>query len=210
MKTIKMIVVILALSAMYQFAEAQSGCTGNKFRMVKGSYRCGCHCQKKCVAAQDTAAYKANSWYFGTDCFGSCCWIRNGEDVLYTLPTETSFTEIYPNPASGSVTIAFTLGQQGEVTLDVFDVTGRYVTTIAHNVFEGESSEVTWDASSVNQGIYFIQMKAGSFSATKRISVIRNSYSTISLRYFCFSFNDERLRGKKHLNRTSFVLRRNT
>ncbi|HKR04463.1 MAG TPA: T9SS type A sorting domain-containing protein [Bacteroidia bacterium] len=167
MKKITVIVMVLSLSVMYQFATAQ--CSGNKIRIVKGSYHCGCHCQKKCISPLDLPAYQANGWYQGDVCFGSCCWIRAGEDASI----ETSLQEIYPNPASGSVTIAFTLSQQGEVSLEAFDVTGRYITTIAHTVFEEASNKVTWDVSKVNQGIYFLKMKAGSYSAIKRISVIK-------------------------------------
>jgi hypothetical protein len=61
--TIKIIVLVLSLSVIYQFASAQSACSGNKVHMVKGAYRCGCHCQKKCVALADVATYQANGWY---------------------------------------------------------------------------------------------------------------------------------------------------
>jgi|GEM_PF-5850104 len=167
MKTIKILVMVLSLSVMYQFATAQ--CSGNKIRIVKGSYHCGCHCQKKCISPLDLPAYQANGWYQGEVCFGSCCWVRTGEEASI----ETSLEEIYPNPASGSVNIAFTLAQDGEVTFEVFDMTGRYVTTIEHNFFKEDGNEIAWDASKVNQGIYFIKMKAGSYSAVKRISVIK-------------------------------------
>jgi len=168
MKTIKIIMTVIALSVMYQFATAQ--CSGNKIRIVKGSYHCGCHCQKKCISAVDLPTYQANGWYQGEVCFGSCCWVRGSGEAP---SIETALTEIYPNPASGSVNIAFTLFQPGEVTLEVFDVTGRFVTTIEQNLFEEGGNEVSWDASVLNQGIYFIKMKTGSYRAIKRISVIK-------------------------------------
>jgi hypothetical protein len=167
MKTIKIMVMVLSLSVVYQSATAQ--CSGNKIRIVKGSYHCGCHCQKKCISAVDLPAYQANGWYQGEVCFGSCCWVRGSGEAP---SIETALTEIYPNPASGSVNIAFTLAQAGEVTLDVFDMTGRYVTTIEHDLFEEDGNEVTWDVNTINQGIYFIRMKTGSYSAMKKISVI--------------------------------------
>ena len=171
-KTIKIIMTVLALSVMYQFAEAQSNCPGNKIRMSTGLRGCGCNtCQKKCVAPADTAAYLANGWYFG-DCSKFCCggFFRTGEAIPVI---ETSLTEIYPNPASGTINISFTLASDGEVTLDVFDMTGRHVQNIAHDLYEEDANEITWDASQLNPGIYFLRMKAGSYSATKRISVIK-------------------------------------
>lgn len=173
MKTIKIIVTVFALSVMYQYAEAQNNCPGNKIKMSKGFKKCGCNtCTKTCVAPADTAAYIANGWHYGESC-STCCWgnwIRLDGDAP---STETTLADIYPNPASGIVTIDFILSQQGEVTLEVFDVTGRYVSAIAHDVFEEDGNEVTWDASRVNPGVYFLRMKAGSYSAMKRISVIK-------------------------------------
>lgn len=170
-KIIMMVLVPILIGMMNQYAEAQNNCPGNKVRMFMGLRGCGCNtCQKICVDPVDVLTYQANGWSL-IGCSKFCCagFFRTGEAIPVI---ETSLTEIYPNPASGSVTITFTLSQQGEVSLEVFDMTGRYVTTIARTVFEEASNQVTWDASEVNSGIYFLKMKAGSYSAVKRISII--------------------------------------
>lgn len=170
MKKIKIIMTVLALSVMYQYAEAQS-CTGNKVRMFSGLRGCGCNtCQRICVDAVDVATYQANGWSL-TGCSKFCCagFFRTGE----TIPViETSLADIHPNPTSGMVTIDFTLAQQSVVTLQVFDIMGKHITTIEQDVFEDGGNEVNWDASTVNPGIYFLQMRTDNFTATKRISVI--------------------------------------
>jgi hypothetical protein len=172
MKTIKILLMTIALSMLNQYASAQ--CSGNKIRIVRGSYRCGCHCQKKCISPADLAAYQASGWYQGTDCFGSCCWVRLGEETDHAdAESVTMFTQIYPNPASGSVTIEFSLAEPSSVTFELYDVIGRYVTTIANDLFEGGSSEEIWDSGSINPGIYFLRMNAAGYTGLKRISVIR-------------------------------------
>lgn len=160
--------MILSLSVMYQFAAAQTSCPTGKVRMSKGNKYCGCHCQKKCVLLKDTLTYLNAGWHYG-NCWGSCCWVRtiNEQPVI-----ETMLNEIYPNPATGPVTISFTLAQEGQVIIEALDITGRYVATIANDNFDDGGSEVTWDASELNPGIYFLTMKTGSYSATKRITVI--------------------------------------
>jgi hypothetical protein len=168
MKQIKMIVAVLLLSLTHQFASAQN-CKGDKVLMSKGGSGCGCHCQKKCVSPADVQNYLDIGWHYG-DCWGNCCWIRVNKN---SPAAETALKEIYRNPASGSLTIAFTLAQQGEVSLEVFDAKGKYVNTITHNIFTQENNQVTWDASAVNQGVYLLKMKAGSYSETKRISVVK-------------------------------------
>ena len=172
MKTIKIITTIVTLSIMCQFANAQHGCSGNKFRMVKGSYHCGCHCQKKCVAAADTAAYRANYWYFGTECFGSCCWVRLDESENIS-PTETSLTSVYPNPASGLATVSFYISQTQKVSFKLYDFTGRLAATLEDEIFEEGENEFMWNTSGTSAGVYFLRMEAESFSAVKKVSVIK-------------------------------------
>ena len=170
MKSIRIIIAVLSFSVVYQFAAAQ--CSGNKIRVVKGSYRCGCHCQKKCINPSELATYQANGWYQGESCWGSCCWVRLGEEAPADTPLEISLEEIYPNPASGIVNIAFTIAQESQVVLEIYDVMGRYVSTVTDAVFEEGGNEVTWDASEVNRGVYFVRMNNGNYNEVKRISVV--------------------------------------
>jgi len=150
-------------------AKAQAGCGTGKFRMVKGGHHCGCSCRKKCVAAKDTAAYRANYWYFASDCFGSCCWFRAGEDPSI----ETSLTDVYPNPAADDITVSFSLERADRVILEIYDLSGRLVATVVNEVFEGSGNEVAWDASGLDLGIYILSMKAGKYTATERIMILR-------------------------------------
>ena len=170
MKTIKIIVAILTLSVMVQFADAQNGCSGNRVRMSRGTKGHGCHCTTKCVDSSEVATYQANYWRVGECPFICLIGFRNDNEVNSFL--ETALTAIYPNPASGIVTIDFTLAQQSVVTLEVFDLMGKHITTIAQDVFGDDDNEVNWDAGTVNPGIYFLQMRTDNFSATKRMSVI--------------------------------------
>jgi len=169
MKQIKMIVAVLALSLIHQFAAAQTTCHGDKILMSKGGVGCGCHCSRKCVSPAYVKTYLNNGWHYG-DCWGNCCWIRVNKN---SPAAETALKEIYRNPASGSLTIEFSLAQQGEVSLEVFDAKGGYVNTITHNIFTQENNQVTWDASAVSQGVYLLKMKAGDYTVTKRISVVK-------------------------------------
>jgi hypothetical protein len=171
MKTIKIMMMVLALSVISQFASAQN-CPGGKVLMSKGSSGCGCQCHKKCVSPGDVQTYLNNGWSYG-DCYFRCCfgtgW-RIGEEKDIT---ESSLTDIYPNPVSGSSTIFFSLSEAQQVSFKLFDMTGRLVVTIQDENFGEGENEFIWDASTVNTGIYILQMQTGSFSETKRVSVIK-------------------------------------
>ena len=155
-------IMVLSLSVMYQFAAAQ--CSGNKIRIVKGSYHCGCHCQKKCVSPAALQTYLADGWYQGDVCFGSCCWIRSGEDVSI----ETSLEEIYPNPASGVVFIA--MKKAGTFEMEVLNSIGQQLYPAA---FNSSPDEKKVDFSPLPNGIYFIQIKTPDNLFRKKVVIMR-------------------------------------
>lgn len=154
MKEIKIMVVVLSLSLMYQLAAAQA-CKGDKVLMSKGAQGCGCHCQKKCVSPADVQTYLNNGWHYG-DCWGSCCWVRlNGKSS-----SETPLTEIYSNPASRATTISFSLSQTRKVSLKIFDMNDRLVSTLADKIFEEGKNEFMWNNEHVKEGTYFLQFQS--------------------------------------------------
>ena len=156
MKEIKMMVAVLALSLIHQFAAAQAPCKGNKILMSIGASGCGCHCNKKCVSPAYVQSYLDKGWHFG-DCWGNCCWIR----VNTGSPgSETALKEIYPNTASGSTTISFSLSQTRKVSLKIFDMNGRLVSTLADKIFKEGENELMWSTEKVNGGIYFLQFQS--------------------------------------------------
>jgi flagellar hook assembly protein FlgD len=55
----------------------------------------------------------------------------------------------YPNPFQGNTTIAFTLTQQSQVTIRIFDFSGRLVKTLKNNeVMEAGNTKIAWDGKS--------------------------------------------------------------
>jgi hypothetical protein len=67
---------------------------------------------------------------------------------------------------------------QGQVSLDVFDVSGRRVRTLIGGTVPPGCHQVTWDertesGASVTTGVYFLRMKAGDFVATRKVVILR-------------------------------------
>jgi hypothetical protein len=59
------------------------------------------------------------------------------------------------------------------VTLKVFTVLGEEVTTLVDQELPAGRYEATWDANSMNGGIYFYRLQAGSFVQTKRLILLK-------------------------------------
>ncbi|HEY3296533.1 MAG TPA: T9SS type A sorting domain-containing protein [bacterium] len=64
----------------------------------------------------------------------------------------------YPNPFNPSTRIAFDLSEQSHITLNVFDVSGRTVATLASGVFDAGAHEVNFDGTGLPSGVYFAQL----------------------------------------------------
>jgi Secretion system C-terminal sorting domain len=64
----------------------------------------------------------------------------------------------YPNPFNPSTTIRFGLPTAGNVSLIVYDVLGREVTTLVKGTLDAGYHTATWNASSVASGVYFARL----------------------------------------------------
>jgi type IX secretion system substrate protein len=86
--------------------------------------------------------------------------------------------KIFPNPFSQSTTILFSLSQSEQVSIKIFDLSGRLVKTLANNELQQGTHQIIWDAKNtignvVSSGIYLVRLSAGNYSITKKLSVIK-------------------------------------
>ena len=78
-----------------------------------------------------------------------------------------------PNPAADRARVPFTLQAASDVTLTVFDVLGRKVTTLAQGTYAAGSHDVSLDASSLAPGTYVVRLQAGDTVVTRTLSIAR-------------------------------------
>jgi len=65
------------------------------------------------------------------------------------LPAVTSLAQNYPNPFNANTNISFNLAEAGNVSLNVYDITGRLVVTLVDGQMDAGEHVVAWDASNV-------------------------------------------------------------
>ncbi|MCH8244774.1 MAG: T9SS type A sorting domain-containing protein [Bacteroidetes bacterium] len=82
------------------------------------------------------------------------------------------FEPAYPNPADTQAFITYTVTDPTEVTLSLFNITGRQIATV-HDSFQspGKYTEI-FDVSSLPTGVYFYRLSIGRLSATRPLTVI--------------------------------------
>jgi len=80
---------------------------------------------------------------------------------------------IYPNPFNPSTTITFSLAAQGTVTIAIYDVLGRRVTTLASGRYQAGTHEVRWEAAGVPSGVYLCRLEGSASAPARRLLLIR-------------------------------------
>ena len=67
----------------------------------------------------------------------------------------------YPNPFNQTTTIRYQLAQDGPISVEVYDVSGRRLDVLANSWQNAGQYEVQWDASAYPRGIYFARALDG-------------------------------------------------
>jgi photosystem II stability/assembly factor-like uncharacterized protein len=92
---------------------------------------------------------------------------------LASHPAQYALAESYPNPFNPSTTIRYTLGEPGEVSLRIYDLTGREVATLTSAVESAGEHQVSWNAAGMASGVYLCRMEAsGSAQGRSRFTAM--------------------------------------
>jgi len=91
--------------------------------------------------------------------------------------TEFQLKQNYPNPFNPGTLIQYAIGNRQYVQLKVYDILGNEVVTLVDEFKPAGSYEVEFSAiggaSFLSSGVYFYQLKAGSFVETKKMILLR-------------------------------------
>ena len=79
----------------------------------------------------------------------------------------------YPNPFNPSTTISYSLPQQSDVSLRVFDMVGREVATLINREQAAGNYSVNFDASRLSSGMYLYRLNTGSSTITRKMMLIK-------------------------------------
>jgi hypothetical protein len=97
----------------------------------------------------------------------------SNEDFEEELPEEFQLSQNYPNPFNPNTQISFTIPASSEVTLNVYDITGRLIQTLVDGRKSAGSHVVNFNASNLSTGIYIYELRAGMFRQVKKMTLIK-------------------------------------
>jgi len=102
-----------------------------------------------------------------------------GIDEDGTIPNQFALHQNYPNPFNPSTQISFDVPQGSEhVMLNVYNILGQNVSTLVNSIMSPGRYTMEWNATDemgnpVASGIYFYELRSPSFTARKKMLLIR-------------------------------------
>ncbi|RJP74932.1 MAG: T9SS C-terminal target domain-containing protein [Candidatus Zixiibacteriota bacterium] len=94
------------------------------------------------------------------------------ENELVSDPNSL-LVRLHPNPFNPSTSLRYDLSAPGRIRLQVYDISGRLVSTLVDGHKSAGSHEITFDASSLPSGIYFARLQAGDFTQTQKLVLLK-------------------------------------
>ena len=95
------------------------------------------------------------------------------EEEIEETPTNYVLTQNYPNPFNPSTKIRYSVPQSSQLIIKVFDVLGNEIETLVNEQKTIGTYELTWNTENLPSGVYFYQIKAGSFMETKKMILLK-------------------------------------
>jgi hypothetical protein len=95
------------------------------------------------------------------------------DDEENPIASEIKLEQNYPNPFNPSTVISYRLPVTSNVILKVYDVLGNEITTLVNEEKPAGEYEVEFIAANLPSGIYFYQLKSGSFVETKKMILLK-------------------------------------
>jgi hypothetical protein len=92
---------------------------------------------------------------------------------LETMPTKFELSQNYPNPFNPSTTIRFSLPEETHLKINVYNMLGEHVETLAEGTYEAGNYKVNFDASDLSSGAYIYRIESDAFVQVKKMILLR-------------------------------------
>ncbi len=89
------------------------------------------------------------------------------------LPAEFELSQNYPNPFNGSTLISFALPSASDISLDIFNIMGQRVASLAMGPMIAGRHAIRWDADGLASGLYFVRLAAGNLSQVRITTLLK-------------------------------------
>ena len=91
------------------------------------------------------------------------------------LAAKFSLSDAYPNPFNPTTNMELYMPVAGDMQVEVYNLLGQSVATLASGYMEASSIpyKLTWDASDVSSGMYFVKAQADGFTTMQKLMLVK-------------------------------------
>ena len=90
-----------------------------------------------------------------------------------SVPQNYKLEQNFPNPFNPTTTINYSVPKTSFVTLKVYDVLGNEVMSVVNEQQTANNYTYTLDFSKLSSGVYYYTLRAGDFSSTKKLMLVK-------------------------------------
>jgi hypothetical protein len=89
------------------------------------------------------------------------------------LPTLLELHPAFPNPFNAATVLTFTLPQQGDVSLSIFDAAGRHVSNLVQGRYQPGAYQVSFEGAALASGVYYARLIANGRQESRQITLLK-------------------------------------
>lgn len=109
-------------------------------------------------------------------------WLNVGTDSIFThlekqsdsdIPKQFKLSQNYPNPFNATTKIKYTNPQYGYISLKIYDLLGKEVTTLVKRIQNAGQYEVIFNGTNLTSGVYIYQLRTDNHFSTKKFLLLK-------------------------------------
>jgi Secretion system C-terminal sorting domain len=89
------------------------------------------------------------------------------------LPDQIELFQNYPNPFNPTTTIRYVIPKESFVTIKVYNLLGKEIATLVNDKKSAGSYSVDFNTNNFASGIYFYKLLSGTYTATKKMVILK-------------------------------------
>ena len=90
-----------------------------------------------------------------------------------TTPNNFQLYEPFPNPFNPTTSISFSIPEQSQTSLKVYDIKGKLISTLLNESMNVGHHQIEWNADGYPSGVYFVQLDAVEFTQTQKLMLVK-------------------------------------
>lgn len=95
------------------------------------------------------------------------------QNISNAVPQKYSLHQNYPNPFNPVTKIGFEIPKSGLVNINIYDITGKKISSLVNEHLNPGSYEAIWTAGNLSSGVYYYTIQVNDFTETRKMLLVK-------------------------------------